>query len=343
MRKLLALILLVFIAAPLIAITLGLLSVDSWILDREFYVKALSDERLYEVLLADNLPAEINRQALTEVDSLPAGALSAALREVVTPGYMRQQAVTNVNALFDYFEGRAPAPTLTLDLQPIKAQLAGEAGTRFAQTLAASLPACAAGEDPIAPGGSVMRCRPVETSIEEAAAQIEAGLPRLLETVSSRLEFGHAEFDSVDWLFGVTLRGQLNRALTGLVLASLLVWLVAGLIAGNTLRERMLWLGWGLLLPAVPGALTGLALMGAAASAAIQVNVARSAAASAAMQQAIIGVVTPAINITGSTLFGLGAVLSFVGIIFIIIGSRMERAPYRDAPTVLIKAKRDEL
>src|SRR5512147_451995 len=97
MRKFLALVLIVAVVAPLIAAMIALLSIDSWVLNRDFYVKALSDERLYEGLLNEELPNRLNQQVFKEVDSLPASALGPALRTVVTPNYLRDQAVTMTN------------------------------------------------------------------------------------------------------------------------------------------------------------------------------------------------------------------------------------------------------
>lgn len=348
MRKLLALVLIVVIVAPLIAVTLGFLAVDSWILDREFYINALSNEQLYEAVLTEELPRQMNREVLTEVDSLPAGALSAALRTVVTPDYLRQQAVANTNSFFDYIEGRAPAPLLYLDIQPIKAQIAGDARPDFARALAENLPACTAGQDAVAPGGSVIRCIPTEMTVDQAAAQIEDALPRLLETAPNRIPIGEGvNVQSADWFINLTLRSQLNRFIGALLLASLLVWLVAGLIAGNTLRERLFWLGGALLLPAIPAALLGGAFLSAPAVNAIDVNLTGSLSYSSTFEQAVMDVVRPALSATGGSLLGLGMALTLVGLIFIISASRMEPAYHRMGPTVLImpsgdKAKRDQ-
>ncbi|MBI5666466.1 MAG: hypothetical protein HZC41_00540 [Chloroflexi bacterium] len=348
MRKLLALVLIVVVVAPLILVTLGFMAVDSWILDREFYVNALSNERLYQALLTDELPRQMNREVLTEVDSLPAGALSAALRTVVTPDYLRQQAVTNINSFFDYIEGRAPAPQLYLDVTPIKTQIAGEGRDSFARALAENLPVCTAGQEAVAPGGSVMRCRPADVTVGEAAAQIEDALPRLLETAPDRIPIGEGvDVQNANWLINLTLRSQLNQAIGALLLISFLAWLVAGLIAGNTWRERLFWMGGALLLPAIPAALVGGAFLSAQAVNAIDVNLSRSISYSPTFEQAIMDVVRPALNASGSSLLGLGAALTLVGLIFIISASRMEPAYHRQGPTVLVmpggtKAKRDQ-
>jgi hypothetical protein len=351
MRKFFALFLIVVLVAPMIVATISMLSVDSWILDRDFYVQALSDERLYEGLLNEELPNRLNQQVLQEMDNLPSSALSAALRTVVTPDYLRTQAVSMTNELFDFFEGRAPAPQLSLDLQPIKQQIAGEAGPRFARALAENLPVCETSQEPVAPGGNVNRCRPSDMTVDEAAAQIEDALPLLLETSENRIVLGDPmNLERTSWFFGLSLRNQLNQVIGALLLVSLLAWVIVGLIAGNTMRERLIWWGIGLLIPALPCALVGLALNSAVAGGAIHVGVQGAAwegvAYSQPFKDAIIELITPILSATGSTLLGLGLVLTFVGVLFIIIGSRMERAPQATGPFVTVpvdeKPKREE-
>lgn len=348
MRKLLALIIIVAVVAPLIALTMGLLSIDSWILDREFYINALSNEQLYESLLTDELPRQMNQEILTDVDSLPAGALTAALRTVVAPDYLRQQAVTNTNRFFDYIEGRAAAPQLYLDLQPVKEQIAGEGRPEFVRALAENLPACDAGQDAIAPGGSVVRCRPTDLSVDEAAAQIGDALPRLLENTPDQLPLGDGmDIQGADWFINLTLRSQLNQAIGVLLVISLLAWLVAGLIAGNTIRERLIWLGGALLLPAIPAALVGAGFLSLPAVSAFDVNLTGRLSASPALEQAVLDVIHPALSATGGSLLGLGLTLTIVGLIFIIVASRMEPVYGRTGPVVQVgvpdgKPKRDQ-
>ena len=262
MRKLLALLLVVILVFPLTMATLSVISVSTWVLDRNFYTDLLGNERLYEVLLAEDLPNYFNRRVVREVDSVPAQALSAALREVVTPQYMRDEATRIVNEAFDVIEGRSDALDIYLDVTPIKAALRGEGGTRFARTLAANLPTCAEGQESTVPGGTLLRCLPASVSTEEAATIIGAALPLYLDKVPDQIDLTGERINLRRDLRGVNfmMTGQdaLNMAIVVLVFIAGSFWFVAALIGGEDRRERLMWLGWSLLIPAILVFLIGL-------------------------------------------------------------------------------------
>ena len=268
MRKLLASLLVIVLVFPLTLATLSVISVSAWALDRSFYEDLLGDTRLYEVMLSEDLPNYFNRQLAREIDSdLPAAALGKALREVVTPEYMRDQALRIVDDTFDAIEGRDPTLDLTLDLKPLKAALAGEGGRRFARTLAAELPTCAAGQEPLtttAQGTKIISCRPSNVSVDEAANLIALALPSFVDKVPDHISLNRnpvnlrGEMRGVPfWLVGA---GGLSLAMAVMVVFSGSVWLAAALIGGYDKRERLLWLGWSLIVPAVLVFLIGLAV-----------------------------------------------------------------------------------
>jgi len=85
MRKLLAVLIFAALVFPLLMGALSLMAVSQWALDRDFYEQLLGDVRLYEVLLDEDLPNYLNnRYPVPEADMIPSGALSNALRQVVT-------------------------------------------------------------------------------------------------------------------------------------------------------------------------------------------------------------------------------------------------------------------
>ncbi|NWG17548.1 MAG: hypothetical protein HXY41_13050 [Chloroflexi bacterium] len=343
MRKLLALTIIVLIFFPLVGAAITVLSLNPWILDRNFYISLLSDPRLYDELLDEELPARFNDQVLPEVDQLPVSALAPALREVVTTDYLREQATTITNNIFDFIDGRVTSVEVYLDLMPIKALIGGEARPRFAQTLAASLPACSAGQEPIAPGGSVYRCIPSGTGVDEAAAVIEDALPRLLETAPSRISLGEPlRLEGADWFLGATIRRGLNQAIGYLIAATAITWLIAGFVAGSTWRERMFWLGVPLLLVAIPTFLIGLSLSSEIASAAVRGELSNSDITVNGMtytpgfESALASVIGGALISTGNTLIGIGAVLSLAGMGLFIAGLVQPSARKRGSPTVTI-------
>ncbi|HKZ85901.1 MAG TPA: hypothetical protein VJ793_19875 [Anaerolineae bacterium] len=256
MRKVLAVLLIAFVVFPMALATLSTIAVSTWALDRNFYTDLVGDPRLYDALLSEDVPNYFGRRiAVREVDGVPARALSQALREVVTPEYLAGEATRIVDQVFAVIEGESSTFVITLDVAPLKDALRGEAGRRFAQTLAANLPACASGQESRAPGGTIVRCLPSNVSVEEATGVIVNALPAYLDEVPDQIDLAR---DRV-FLTGVARgwntvalgQGALNFAVLILVLITGGLWLAAAFIGGEDRRERLLWLGWSLLVPAV--------------------------------------------------------------------------------------------
>lgn len=258
MRKFLALLLAVVVVFPMIVAALSLIAISTWVLDRSFYESVLGDTRLYEVLLSRDPPNYFNRQVTWQISSdVPIEALGRALREVVTPEYARDQALRIVADLFDALEGRRDTLDLTLDLSPIKDALRGEGGQRFAQTLAAELPRCEAGENPVTRNDQslvIIACRPNTMSVNEAARQITQALPDFINQIPNQIDLTRRPID-----FRVELRGVptsisaqsgLNLAIVIVALLAGSIWLVAAFVGGEDRRARLLWLGWMLIVPA---------------------------------------------------------------------------------------------
>lgn len=265
MRKLVALFLIVILVFPMTLATLSVISVSTWVLDRSFYEDLLGDTRLYEVMLSEDLPNYFNRRFAREFDSdLPVAALGQALREVVTPEYLRDQATRIVDQTFDTLEGQSDTLDLYLDMLPIKAALRGDGGRRFAQALAAELSVCSAGQNEVVAEGTIMPCRPADTSVDEAAVLIADALPTYLDRVPDRLNLAREHLDLPRGLRGANAlmlgTEALNLAIVMLVVIAGSGWLVAVLIGGSDRRERVLWLGWSLIVPAILIFLIGLAI-----------------------------------------------------------------------------------
>ncbi|MBN1836681.1 MAG: hypothetical protein JW820_12575 [Spirochaetales bacterium] len=268
MRKALAIILVIVFVTPLVMGTLSLFSVSTWLLDRGFYLELVSDERIYEALLRDALRREAHVSELAGVpglDQVPADALLAALREVVTPSYLRSQAVKLVNDAFDALEGRSEYLGLDLDLAPLKEQLLGEDGRRFALELASSLPVCAAGLDPVAPGAVLYRCRPADLSVEAAAERLHTRLPEFLASVPDLyplepeqipLYYGPEEA----FRFGLVGTGPLVWFSIILAIVAGGFWIGAAFVGGSNRREVVQWLGWPLVAPAILMLISGLSI-----------------------------------------------------------------------------------
>jgi len=348
MRKPIALLLVIFLVFPLILATLSVIAISSWVLDRSFYEDLLGDERLYEVLLSEELPSFFGRRiVVSEIESLPAKALSDALRQVVTPEYMRTQALRIVDDVFDFIDGRDFTLDLYLDLAPIKAALRGEAGPRFSRALAEGLPSCASGQDALAPGGTIIRCRPSDVSIEEAAGMVSLALPVYLDEVPDRINLNRRPID-----LRIELRGAevwaglfgangLNLAIMVLVLIAGSFWAVAALIGGEDRRERLQWLGWSLLVPALLIFLIGLGINSGIASNWVRfgLNEARFGGFeySAEFRQALIEVSRSALNTVANGFLAAGGASGAIALALIAWGFSTPSEKYL-APAMVYQA-----
>lgn len=255
MRKLSALFILIVVFIPLTFAAMTLASIRPWILDRGFYEGVVNDEALYEAMLTDEMPRRFNRDTFTEVEQLPVEALGTALREVLTADYLQAQSLHVVDKVFDYFEGRERDFELSLDITPIKEALRGEGKTRFAAALAAALPACSAGQKPIAPGGRLSRCVADGDSIGVTAEQITAALPAVLEDTPDQIVLNDdAPYIRMNWYdFGWLPSGSVLAGLDITVLTMIFTAVAAGFVGaylgGDDLRERLKWFSSALFFP----------------------------------------------------------------------------------------------
>jgi hypothetical protein len=257
MRRVPAILMVIFFAAPLLFTALMTISVSTWVLDRGFYTAILDDEQLYQ--LPDG-SGDWWGGEVSGLQGMNSRAAMLAAREVLAPSWMRTQAVGIANQVFDYLQGRAGGFDLTIDLAPVKAALRGEPGKRFAQTLARELPVGGSTADFVVRARSLPRSRPSSVSVEKAAAVILAGLPAFIASIpdTARLSDEPTFLYSRTWAPGFPALGALIFAdLVLLVLAA--GFLVgAAFVGGATRFERLQWLGWPLLVPAVGVFLIGL-------------------------------------------------------------------------------------
>ncbi len=265
MRKAIAAVMVAVLVFPLLFAALMTFSVSTWAFDRGFYLQLVSDERIYEAILGETAWEKEQIFEDTEFDGIPGDALAKALREVITPNYLRSQAVTMVNDAFDAVEGRASVLELTVDLTPLKDRLRGEAGDRFARSLAANLPVCSAGEQAFAPDAQLPRCRPANLSEERAAELIVKALPAFLDSLPDTypqppqtIHFYYTPEDAFLTGFLGTNRLIWVNILLALVAASF--WVGAAFVGGENRRRIVQWLGWPLFVPAVLILIGGIAI-----------------------------------------------------------------------------------
>lgn len=331
MRKLLALMIAVAVVFPLAMAALSMMSVSPWALDRKFYEQLLGDTRLYEVMLQEDIPNYINnRHPVAAADMIPAGALSMALRTVVSAEDLRAQSLRMVDNVFNAVEGRADGFELYLDTTQIKQTLQTPAGAeKFAQALATSLPACTAGQNAVAAGSVLMRCVPSDKSANQAATEIAAALPTFLNTVPDRINLQREDYDWSRWTRGApamfAAANSLNFAIIIVLALAAGAWLVTALIAGESTRERLLWLGWMLIVPAALVLIIGVSMNAPFTTGWVRfgLNEARFGGMeySSAFREALLGSIGQALQTIANGFLTAGAAAGAIGLGLIVWGS----------------------
>jgi hypothetical protein len=260
MRRVPAILIVLFLALPLLSAALLTVGISTWALDRTFYTGLVGDERLYEI--PDAVASAT--WAAVEIPGLPGFSFPSsgkAVREVLTPSYLRSQAVGALGGLFDFLEGRRPFD-LSLDLKPVKSALLGDAGKRFARVLAVELPVGGTDSGFTVRPGRLPTSRPSTVSVERAAAIIQAGIPAYVKAIPDTFKLSdspssHSVATTWGWGGFPALAALALAAVVLLVVAT--GFLVAAVFIGGATRfERLQWAGWPLLVPAAGTFLVGL-------------------------------------------------------------------------------------
>lgn len=326
MRKLSALCILIAIFFPLAFAAMTITSIRPWILDRGFYERLVSDERLYETLSTEDLFNRFDEEIFTAVEQLPLSALNSALHEVVTPDYLRTQSLNVVHEVFDYIEGRDRSFELSLDITPLKASLAGEGRMRFAAALAAALPICAAGQSSIAPGGRLTRCIAVEGSVNAAAEQIAAALPAVLEDTPDQIILdgqGYIRMNWHDyaWFFDSGVHSVLDVAILMMIVTAAGAGLVGALLGGDDLHGRLKWLSASLFAPGSFFLFAGLVLSSPLIGGPISGGLASarwSAQYSESFREAVADVIIPVVQQVGNGILLTGIITCLIALALLI-------------------------
>jgi len=244
MRWLPALILVLVFVIPLFIGGLSAVAVATFVLDRNWYVSFLSDERLYDI--PDTVSSATWRVTLPGLPTLPPTMGREALKELLPPAYLRDQAGAVMDQVFSFLWGRGPLE-LSVDLSPMKTSLTGDSAKRFALALAKDLPVSAA-STAVPKRGTIPQSRPKNWTVDQTARFIETSLPTVLASMPDRIALG----DSVPLPWpGFSAFGLLIGAAALLLLVACGAWFGSAFAFSSINRERLLWLGGSLLAPAL--------------------------------------------------------------------------------------------
>ena len=347
MRKPIALLILICVFIPLAFTAMTLIAIRPWVLDRGFYERMVSDERIYSPLFIGQVPNQYHLDVFTDDNQLPVSVLNAALLEVVTSDYLRTQAIKLVDDAFDFIDGRIARFEATLDITPLKTALAGEAGGRFANALAAALPACEVGQLQIAPGGTLARCIPADSSVSETAAQITEALPGALAAMPDHILLNaqseaNRSLHYFDWFWVGNFRALLDGIIVITVLLTLAAAWIGSLLAGDDLRGRLKWLSASFFFPSSLFVISALAMTSSVITAMLrtEMNFAfwDQGQLSASFQQGVTDIVIPLVQQIGNDFLMVGVMGLLIAFVLLVCsrmvtGSKRQRGKIVQIPT----------
>jgi hypothetical protein len=252
----------VLLVFPLFICALTVVGISTWALDKSFYTGILSDVRLYQIPDAGSAASRV-RIDLPDKPGVSLRVSARALKQIISPQYMRSQALSALASVFDFLEGKTQVPDPILDLAPIKKALRGSEGQRFALALVQDMPVGGQASEFAVSPGRLPESRPPSLSVEKAAAIVAAGLPAFAGAIPNSVRLSdYAGWDGHEarmwgWRGFPALRGLIIADVILLALAAAF-WVAAAFIGGVTARQRLQWLGWSLLAPAAAVFLVGL-------------------------------------------------------------------------------------
>lgn len=324
---------------PLAMGALCMLAVNTWLFDRNFYQEALDDPALYEALL-DGMPEYLKYEDYQRLDpenrDAANRALALAFREVVTPEYLRGETLSVIDDLFTLFETEDYNLQVDINLVPVKEALAGDQGADFARVLAAELPVCAAGQAQRGADDALISCRPASMTEEQAFQAIMLSLPRFNEEIPSQLVLNEPlDPNNVPTMGALALRAAYQLVMWGLVVFAALVWIVTAFIAASGQRQRLVWLGLTLLIPAFIILMLGISLTGDWLDAVKQVisnsdMTINGVPAEPELRNAVVSALTTVFNRTGGGFTLVGGAASAAGLVLMVLGFMSPRRDDED-------------
>jgi hypothetical protein len=244
MRWLPALLLALLLVMPLFIGGLSAVAVSTFALDRNWYLGFLADERLYD--MPDAVSSATWQMTLPDLSAFPPAMGREALRELLPPAYLRDQAGSLIDQVFTFLWGRGPLE-LSVDLSPLKQSLVGDKAKRFALAMAKGMPV-ATGSAAVPKRGTIPESRPKSWTVEQTARFIEGSLPTVMADVPDRLQLGETVL--LPWE-GFSAFGMLIGAAAFMLVLACGAWIGSGFAFSSVPRERLLWLGGSLLAPAL--------------------------------------------------------------------------------------------
>jgi len=319
MRKAIATIAYVFCGLPMALSALLLLAARPWALDRDFYRRVVSDDRLYRAVAAASADprgegARLEGAETVEIEGsvYDAKALAQAVGKSLPVDELKAASLRAVDEALNLVEGSDRDGSFDLDLRPLKAAIR-ERAPAMARDYVAALPA-----RPGSPATGDFSYRPASLSPEAAEKRVAAAASEranaLPDSISSPVD-ARIELNGVRTFLSAT---ALDRAAATLATASGLLLAALAALGGSGIAGRIAKAGRYLLPPSIlvlalgalmslPGSPALLAALPAEAKALM------SAPAAAAMRDyvaSVLGQVARSFFVTGLVGASLGGVLA---------------------------------
>jgi hypothetical protein len=272
MRKFLAIIFTICLVFPMLLASQVALSTATWALDRRFYIETLENERLYQAMISDEvLGAELRSRFSLPADT-DTQALLSFFGSIISQDYFQEQVTNNINGLFDSLQGKTDPFEPAINLAPIKSSLTAEKQEEFLTVLVSILPVCQAGQTPGFGEGQVA-CKPsgipdeflMDNFLKPALPLLVAQLPDEIPLMGEEWQNLQTEQHWYTFIPGMAIPASLVLVILFLAFMAACLWYITALIADDTWRVRLQWLGWSLIIPSALTFILGVVLQGSTA------------------------------------------------------------------------------
>ncbi|HAF61449.1 MAG TPA: hypothetical protein DCK95_03890 [Anaerolineaceae bacterium] len=254
------------VIVPLILVSLVTTSVTFWVLDRETTIKSFTSDEFVEQISSNIAFQEIIEGYLGEMGQTESAALSASILAILPEDYFKTQITSMLNQVFDYFEGKAPTLSLQLDLTTVKNELTGPNREEQLRKFAQALPICQV--EQMVENNAITICKPdfideddfIEYYLKPTLPILMMFIPNSIVVMEPSDPMG--DISNVPPLLQSYIQpGNMKNMVYILIGLTVLLWFLTALIGGKDWRERLLWLGWTLIIPSVAVLVMG-ALLG---------------------------------------------------------------------------------
>jgi len=265
MRRILAITFTILIVFPLVLTAQFSVSAVTFALDREFYIEALGSDLVYESVMERGLLNRIANQQLNLPLSTKSPEMEELFQSIITQEYFREQMRTLVNNFFDYLQGASESFDASLDITPVKSAFSGGEQAELTAALLAAVPVCEPGQTPGFGVEGQASCKPAGTPDDLIVQLITASLPAIVNNLPDEIalvENWEQEINHIGWpsfLPGMALPAISLLSVIFLCFVAGLFWYLCSLIADDSWRVRLQWLGWTLIIPSIMVFLIGIA------------------------------------------------------------------------------------